>query len=37
MSELRRRVALVSQEVELFAGTIRDNVTLFDDTVDDDR
>ena len=35
--ELRRRVALVSQEVELFAGTIRDNVTLFDDSVDDDR
>jgi ATP-binding cassette subfamily B protein len=37
MSELRRRAALVSQEVELFAGTIRDNVTLFDDTVDDER
>ena len=35
--ELRRRVALVSQEVELFAGTIRDNVALFDDSVDDDR
>jgi len=30
-SELRRRVALVPQEVELFAGTLRDNVTLFDD------
>jgi ABC-type multidrug transport system fused ATPase/permease subunit len=29
--ELRRRVALVPQEVELFAGTLRDNVTLFDD------
>ena len=28
--ELRRRVALVPQEVELFEGTIRDNVTLFD-------
>jgi ABC-type multidrug transport system fused ATPase/permease subunit len=27
----------VSQEVELFAGTIRDNVALFDDSVDDDR
>ncbi len=37
MSELRHRVALVSQEVELFAGTIRDNVTLFDDDVDDAR
>jgi ATP-binding cassette, subfamily B, bacterial len=31
VSELRRRVALVPQEVELFAGTLRDNVTLFDD------
>jgi ABC-type multidrug transport system fused ATPase/permease subunit len=30
LSELRRRVALVPQEVELFAGTLRDNVTLFD-------
>jgi ABC-type multidrug transport system fused ATPase/permease subunit len=31
VAELRRRVALVPQEVELFAGTVRDNVTLFDD------
>ena len=31
LAELRRRVALVPQEVELFSGTIRDNVTLFDD------
>lgn len=31
LGELRRRVALVPQEVELFAGTVRDNVTLFDD------
>ena len=30
LAELRRRVALVPQEVELFSGTIRDNVTLFD-------
>jgi ABC-type multidrug transport system fused ATPase/permease subunit len=29
LDELRRRVALVSQEVELFSGTVRDNVTLF--------
>lgn len=30
MPELRRRVAMIPQEVELFSGTIRDNVTLFD-------
>lgn len=30
LAELRRRVALIPQEVELFSGSIRDNVTLFD-------
>jgi ABC-type multidrug transport system fused ATPase/permease subunit len=30
VAELRRRVALVPQEVELVGGTVRDNVTLFD-------
>ena len=30
LSELRARVAMVPQEVELFGGSIRDNVTLFD-------
>ncbi|HSL59899.1 MAG TPA: ABC transporter ATP-binding protein [Acidimicrobiales bacterium] len=30
VDELRRRVALVPQEVQLFAGTVRDNVTVFD-------
>ncbi|CAN5790916.1 ABC transporter ATP-binding protein [soil metagenome] len=36
LTELRRRVALVPQEVELFEGTIRDNVTLFDPAPTDD-
>lgn len=36
LGELRRRVALVPQEVELLSGTIRDNVTLFDQTPSDD-
>ncbi len=30
LAELRHRVAMVPQEVELFGGSIRDNVTLFD-------
>ncbi|MCY7299362.1 MAG: ATP-binding cassette domain-containing protein, partial [Ilumatobacteraceae bacterium] len=30
LAELRRRVAMIPQEVELFNGSIRDNVTLFD-------
>lgn len=37
LDELRRRVALIPQEVELFAGTVRDNVTLFDDEPSDDE
>ncbi|MCU1392335.1 MAG: HlyB/MsbA family transporter [Ilumatobacteraceae bacterium] len=30
LGDLRRRVALIPQEVELVAGSVRDNVTLFD-------
>lgn len=36
MTELRRRTGLVPQEVELFNASLRDNVALFDSTVDDD-
>jgi ABC-type multidrug transport system fused ATPase/permease subunit len=35
LADLRRRVAMVTQDVQLFAGTLRDNVTLFDAAVDD--
>lgn len=35
LAELRRRVASIPQEVELFSGSIRDNVTLFDPTPTD--
>jgi ATP-binding cassette subfamily B protein len=34
---LRGRVGLVTQDVQLFQGTLRDNVTLFDGTVPDAR
>jgi ABC-type multidrug transport system fused ATPase/permease subunit len=37
LSELRRRVGLVTQEVQLFHTTVRNNLTLFDAAVDDRR
>lgn len=37
VAALRVRVALVTQEVQLFRATVRDNVTLFDDSIDDAR
>jgi ATP-binding cassette subfamily B protein len=35
VDDVHSRVALVSQEVQLFAGTVRDNLTLFDSGVCD--
>jgi ATP-binding cassette, subfamily B, bacterial len=35
--ELRRRVALVPQDVHLLSGTVRDNTSLFDPHVNDDQ
>lgn len=32
---LRSRVAMVTQEVQLFHATVRDNITFFDRTIDD--
>ncbi len=37
LNGLRRRVAVVPQEVVLFSGTILDNLRLFDDSIDEDR
>ncbi|MEU5085244.1 ABC transporter ATP-binding protein [Streptomyces sp. NPDC021356] len=34
---LRRRVALVTQEVQVFHATLRENLTFYDPAVDDDR
>jgi ABC-type multidrug transport system fused ATPase/permease subunit len=35
LAELRRRVGLVTQEVQLVQGSVRDNLTFFDATVPD--
>jgi ATP-binding cassette, subfamily B, bacterial len=37
LRELRRRVGVVTQEVQLFHATLRDNLTLFDTTIPDER
>ncbi len=35
LSQLRTQVGMVTQEVQLFQATLRDNITLFDPDVDD--
>lgn len=35
-AELRARTGVVSQDVHLFGTTIRDNLTLYDESIDDD-
>lgn len=37
LSELRQRVALVTQDVQLFQASVRDNVTLFNSKIPDER
>jgi ATP-binding cassette subfamily B protein len=37
LSELRRRVRIVTQEIQLFQASVRDNLTLFDASVSDER
>ncbi|GAB4159777.1 MAG: ABC transporter ATP-binding protein [Planctomycetota bacterium] len=36
-TELRRRIAVVAQDIFLFTGTVLDNVRLFDAAIDEDR
>ena len=37
LGTLRRQVGMVTQDVQLFQATLRDNITLFDPDVDDTR
>ena len=37
MADLRDRVAMVAQDVRIFQGTIRDNLTLYDRSIEDER
>jgi len=37
LRNLRRRVAMVTQDVQIFQATVRQNLTFFDDSVTDDR
>jgi ABC-type multidrug transport system fused ATPase/permease subunit len=37
LEELRRQVAIVTQDIQLFEGSLRDNLTLFDRSIPDQR
>ena len=37
LAELRQRVGLVTQEVQLFRASLRENVRLFDERIDDEQ
>jgi ATP-binding cassette subfamily B protein len=37
LDDVRRRATLVSQDVQLFHARVRENVTFFDPTIDDER
>ena len=37
LEDVRRRATLVTQDVQLFQASVRDNLTFFDDAIDDER
>ena len=37
LHDLRHHVGMVTQDVQLFRATVRDNLTFFDDTISDER
>ncbi|MDH5404338.1 MAG: ABC transporter ATP-binding protein/permease, partial [Candidatus Heimdallarchaeota archaeon] len=37
LEELRKMIVVVTQEVQLFKGTIRDNITFFNESIDDEQ
>ena len=37
LSDLRRHIGIVTQEVQLFQASVRDNLTLFDRTIEDEQ
>lgn len=37
LDELRRRVGIVTQDVQLFAATVRQNLTFFDSSISDEK
>ncbi|MDF1514055.1 MAG: ABC transporter ATP-binding protein, partial [Anaerolineae bacterium] len=37
LQSLRQHIGLVTQDVQLFRGTLRDNITLFDDSISNQR
>ncbi len=37
IAAVRERIGLVTQDIHLFNASVRDNLTLFDDTIPDDR
>ncbi|MEM7031809.1 MAG: ABC transporter ATP-binding protein, partial [Chloroflexota bacterium] len=37
LTDLRQRIGLITQNVDLFQGTVRDNLTLWDSSISDER